>query len=212
MRMNEVLGNINAPMGHTLHGVAAFSGRFVVETGETGGAESRTPLSAAAAVSESAFAALRVVERLHGLPFGHFVAGDHELRDAFAVGHGEGLGGEVDQDNADFAPVVGVDRAGRVEQGDAVLEGQAGARTHLGLVALRQGDAQAGGHQAALHGLEHDALVEVGTEVKPGALRGGVGGQRVVGMVDDAYFHMSGWMLGGSGFGAGPCLPSMQKY
>ena len=45
---------------------------------------------------------------------------------------------EIDQEHLHLAAVVGVDRAGRVEHGDAVPEGEAGARPHLRLEAIRQ--------------------------------------------------------------------------
>src|SRR5262245_41329029 len=40
---------------------------------------------------------------------------DHQLRDAGAARHGVGLLTVVDQDHADLAAIVGVDRAGAVE-------------------------------------------------------------------------------------------------
>lgn len=42
---------------------------------------------------ETAFAAFRFIEHLHGRPFHHFVACHHELRDALPVVHREGLVG-----------------------------------------------------------------------------------------------------------------------
>lgn len=46
------------------------------------------------------------------------------------------------------------------------------------------------GHQSAFHGLKHDAFAEIGTKVKSCALRSGIGGQRMMGMVDNAYLHV----------------------
>lgn len=49
---------------------------------------------------------------------------DH-LGDAHAASNGEILLAEIDEQNLDFAAVIAVDRAGRIEAGDAVLEGEA---------------------------------------------------------------------------------------
>ena len=50
----------------------------------------------------------------------------------------------IDQKHLDLAAIVGVDRARRVEDGDAMLAGEAGARPHLALIAVRERDGDAG--------------------------------------------------------------------
>src|SRR3546814_3544160 len=67
----------------------------------------------------------------------------HHLGDAVAARHRERLAAEVDQQHLQFAAIVAVDGAGRVDHGDAVPAGEAGARPHLRLVAVRQGNGEA---------------------------------------------------------------------
>ena len=62
----------------------------------------------------------------------------HQLGDALAADDLERLGAEIGEDHLHLAAIVAVDRAGRVEAGDAVLEGEARARPDLDLVAVRE--------------------------------------------------------------------------
>ena len=97
-------------------------------------------------MSEAAFAAFRVAQSLDRFPRHCLMAGDDQLGYAVAVGHGEGLVGQVGQYHAEFATVVSVDGAGTVEQGNAVFQGQPRAGPHLGLIACGQGDVEPRGH------------------------------------------------------------------
>lgn len=92
----------------------------------------------------------------------------------------------VDQQHAHLAPVIRVDGARRVEDRDAVLEGQPAAGTHLGLGALGEFQEKTGGNQRALTGCDHDGRVEVGAEIHACAVGGGVVGQGVLALVEDA--------------------------
>ncbi len=71
--------------------------------------------------------------------------GDDHLGDAHARLDGKGFGPDVGEDDHDLAAVIGIDGAGRVDEQNAVTDGQAGARPHLGLVALGQRDGDARG-------------------------------------------------------------------
>src|SRR4051812_9666591 len=56
---------------------------------------------------------------------------EHELRDALAPHDLEVLGRVgVDQQHLELAPIAGVDQAGRVQAGDAVLQCEAAPRLH----------------------------------------------------------------------------------
>ena len=99
---------------------------------------------------------------------------DH-LCNSHAASDPEGLLAEVDQDDPDLAPVVGVDRAGGVGHGDAVLGGQAGTGPDLGLEARRQGDRDPGRDDAPLQRPDLDILVDRRQQV---GARGG--GRRVI--------------------------------
>src|SRR5689334_17934759 len=72
--------------------------------------------------AETAGTALGLIERrlLGPLQPGH--RGHHQLRDAIAAADGEDLLSVIDQDHADFAAIIGVDRARRIQGGDAVLQ------------------------------------------------------------------------------------------
>ena len=63
-------------------------------------------------VAESAFASLGLGELGFFGPDNAAIAGHDHLAYAFAVAHGEGLVGEVDDDDSDFAAIVGINRAG----------------------------------------------------------------------------------------------------
>ena len=85
-----------------------------------------------------------------------------------------------------LAAVVGVDGAGRVEDGDAVFGRKPGAGTDLTLVAGRQGDGETGRDESAGAGFEHGRRFHRGAKVHA---RGGGGlrdGQRQVGAVGEA--------------------------
>ena len=55
-----------------------------------------------------------------------------------------GCAAEIDEQHLDLAAIVAVDRARRIEHGDAVLRGEPRARTHLRLEAVGQCHREAG--------------------------------------------------------------------
>src|ERR1700732_4835680 len=65
---------------------------------------------------------------------------NHHLRDALAAPDRKRRVAVVDQEHADLAAIIGVDRARRIQHSDAVLGGEARARSNLRLVAWRQRD------------------------------------------------------------------------
>lgn len=93
---------------------------------------------------------------------------DDQLRNARKRVHHEVVRAVVDEHDAHLASVVGVDGAGRVQHGDAVVPGQAGAWTHLGLEAERHRHGKPGRNRAPFSGAKHDALDESGMEVHAG--------------------------------------------
>ena len=88
---------------------------------------------------------------------------------------GKGSVAVVDHDDLEFAAIVGVDGAGRIGDGDAVLEREARAGADLDFIAFGDGDAQAGGDRVALAGGEVEILGR--DDVHAGGVGGGVGGQ-----------------------------------
>src|ERR1700680_2001085 len=51
---------------------------------------------------------------------------DHQLGDAVAAADGDGLAAKIGEDDADLAAIIRIDGAGAVENGEAVIERQAG--------------------------------------------------------------------------------------
>ena len=77
------------------------------------------------------------VELIDGIEGGMDDAGDYELGDTHATLHTEGFVAMVDKVNMDFSAIVGIDGAGSVKDGKAVLTRKTTARTYLCLVAGR---------------------------------------------------------------------------
>jgi hypothetical protein len=86
----------------------------------------------------------------------------------------------VDQDGLDLAAIVAVDRAGRIQAGDAVVQRQARTRPHLRFHAQRQFDGDAGGNRQPRAGLQFDIRIDGGQQVEPRRTWRGVMGQRQV--------------------------------
>ena len=94
----------------------------------------------AAGTAEAAVAACGRGEVLDFFPGDGDDGGDHELGDAVAATDADGGAAEVDEQYLHLAPVVGVDRPGRVEERQAVAVRETAARPDLTLVPGRDGD------------------------------------------------------------------------
>ena len=104
-------------------------------------------------MSESSLSPLCVVEVVGRLPFNVTVPGDDELRDSLSVVDGLRLIAEVDEDNADFSAVVGIDGSWRVEHGEPPFECQSASWPDLAFNTFGQGDVYSCGYECALEGL-----------------------------------------------------------
>ena len=122
-------------------------------------------------------------------PFGLFMAGYHHLANAFAIGHDEINVRQVDEYDAYFAPIIGIDGAGRIENGDAMFECQAAARAYLRLVADRQFDEQSGRNQSAFERFQRNRFRQVGAQIHTGRCFGGISRQGVARCIDDFDLH-----------------------
>jgi hypothetical protein len=112
--------------------------------------------------------ALGQLVELDQLELGH--RQDDELGDPLAgVGDEGALAIGVEKDDADFPAIAGVDQPGRVDHGDTVAGGEAGARLDEAGEALGDGDREAGGDDGALTGAEVEGLA--GREVEAGVAR-----------------------------------------
>lgn len=129
--------------------------RLAVGVADAGGTESRG-------------AALGVAEMLHLLE--HRVSDllANDLRNAVADLHFEVALAEVEQEHFELAAVVGVNHSGA--DVDKVLDGETGARRDAAVVALGNGDPQAGSDQAAVPG-RNDAVLG-GAQIRTGGLLG----------------------------------------
>ena len=74
-------------------------------------------------------------------PFDALVTRHDHLRDAVAIVDRERRVGEVGEDDTDLSAIIGVDRAGRVQDGDSVLDGQPAVWADLRLIAGWEFDA-----------------------------------------------------------------------
>ena len=65
----------------------------------------------------------------------------------------------IDDDNAQLAAVIRVDRSGAVQQGNLVFQGQPAAGADLGLGKRRQGHGNTGFDQTAFAGTDQSLLI-----------------------------------------------------
>ena len=77
------------------------------------------------------------VELIAGIEGGMDDAGNDELGNAHATLYAERLVAMVDKVNMDFSAIVGINGAGSVKYGEAVLTRKTATRTYLCLVAWR---------------------------------------------------------------------------
>ena len=136
--------------------------------------------------AEAARPARRVVEALDLDRRGLHEGRDQQLGDPHPPGHRERLGPQIDQNDPDLAAIVAIDGPRRVQHGDAVLGGKAGARPHLPLVAGRHGDLQPGRHDRPRPRLQHEIGGERRHQVHAGRALGLIARQRQIGPVRQA--------------------------
>ena len=86
-------------------------------------------------------------------PLNHCVLCHNHLGDAFAVLDGKGEVGVVDEQDFDFATVIGVDGAWAIEYGNAVFECQTAAGPHLCFVSFGEFDEESGGDERTFLGV-----------------------------------------------------------
>ena len=140
-------------------------------------------------MTEAACAALCFGKHLNKLPFRLFVTRDNHLRDALSVGNDKRFIRKVDKDDTYLASVVGIDGAGRIEDGDAMLDGKAASGTHLCFVARRQSHEETCGNKVTLHWPQLDRRIDIGTKVNACGQRCCILWQRMTAAIDDLDFH-----------------------
>lgn len=108
----------------------------------------------------------------------------HHLSDTLSVLDGEGLSGEIDQGDHEFATVVRVDGTWTVGEGDAVLRGQATTRADLSFIAKGELHEETRGDEYSIEGLKDDGLREVGSYIHACRARSSVAWGRMVRLID----------------------------
>lgn len=152
-------------------------------------------ISLDAGVAEAAGAALAVIQSLGPGPLYPGIRRYHHLANTLAVVDRKGLVRKVDKYHTYFAAIVGIYRPGRIDQGDAVLERKAAARTQLHLVAFGKLDAQPGGDESAFERSEYYRFGQVRPHVHTGGQCRGVCRKRVSGSIHNLYIdiiHIAG--------------------
>ncbi len=114
---------------------------------------------------KSACATLGFGKDVNLLPCDLFVAGDNHLCDTLSIFYDKIFARKINQDYADFAPIVCINCARSIQHADATLDGKSATGAHLCFVAGRQGDVEPCRHQATLEGTQDDGLVEIRPQV-----------------------------------------------
>ena len=108
----------------------------------------------------------------------------NHLRDTLSVLDGEGLSGEIDQRDHEFATVVRVDGTWTIGEGDAMLGGKSTTRTDLSLIAKGELHEETRGDEYSIEGLKDDGLREVGSYIHACRARSSVARGRMVRLID----------------------------
>lgn len=99
----------------------------------------------------------------------------------------------IDENQADLAPKIRIDRSRRIEQGDPVGEGKAAARSDLGFIAGRDRERKSGGNKGAVTGIKDHLVSNGSVKIKPRSIRSHAAGQgNIVGIwiySCDLYLH-----------------------
>src|SRR5882672_9627025 len=95
---------------------------------------------------------------------------EDDLRNTVAGLDGQGFTAKVNHDHAKFAAIVGVDRTGRINQGQPFAQGAATSRTHLTLEAARDFNRDSGRDGGALQWLQNLIVVNVRHQIDSGCM------------------------------------------
>ena len=130
--------------------------------------------------TQTAAAAAGLGQQIDGIELRLHHRRDHHLRDALAAANRKRFRAVIDQDDLDLAAIVGIDGAGRVQHGDAVLRGEPRAWPHLRLEAFGQRDRKSCRHHCLLAGRKHQrrAFRNRREQIEPGRMPALIGRQR----------------------------------
>ena len=140
-------------------------------------------------MAKTTFSSLCFRESFNCLPLYLFVACHNHLRNALAIlDYKIGIR-KINKNNANLATLVGIDCAGRIKYGDALLQSQAAARSHLSLVSFGKGNAQACRYKTSLQWFQYDWFGYVGTQIHACRQSGSIRRQRVMRFIYYLNFH-----------------------
>ena len=101
----------------------------------------------------ASFTTFRHIKNLYCLEDALLMAGYDHLGNALSVVHDKVFLRQIDQQYTHLSTIVGIDRSGRVQYGDTLLQSQSTTRPDLSLIPLWQGYMQSRRDKSALHGL-----------------------------------------------------------
>ena len=115
--------------------------------------------------TESPGSAVGVLQGFGGAPRYPLMAGYDKLCDTLSIVDDERLLPVVDEDDFDFAPIIGIYGAGTVQYGDPVFPGQAAAWTHLCFEADGEFNEYARGNKGSLSREQGDLLLQMSPQI-----------------------------------------------
>ena len=118
------------------------------------------------------------------------MTGNHHLGNPFPWNNLEGFIGEVNKDDLYLSPVIRVNGARGIQDGDSVLCRKAAARPYLGLIARRKGNVKASWDKRPFKGADCNGGFKICPEVHPGALRRSIGRAGMAGFINNPDFHL----------------------
>ncbi len=138
-----------------------------------------------ASVSESTVSTLGLVDAGYRFPSCLHILLDHHLAYPLSVRNGEGFRAGVQHDDTDLTAIVGIDRAGRIEDRDTVAQCETGTRTYLTFVSGGELHEESGRDKCPLTGRKgYTPVREKSTNIHSGALRSAVSRERMMTSVD----------------------------
>lgn len=116
-------------------------------------------------MTEATLASLRRIEGVDLVKRGELMARNDHLANAVAIVYCERLVGEIDENGANLAAIVGIDGTRGVEDSNAAFCCETAARAYLRFVALWQLDEDARRDNCPCEGLNRYVVRQVGTKI-----------------------------------------------
>lgn len=116
-------------------------------------------------MTEATLASLRRIEGVYLGKRGELMARDDHLANAVAIVYCERLVGEIDENGANLAAVVGIYGSQGIEDSNAAFGCETAARAYLRLVALWQLDEDACRDNCPCEGFNRYVVRQVGTKI-----------------------------------------------